>query len=73
LLTFDSAISKKTDKIREPETLSLLILGLALIPSFILWVGRQEKLGRPAVIPNSLWRNRIFSVICIGVFVVWGV
>lgn len=44
-----------------------------LIPSFILWVGRQEKLGRPAVIPNSLWRNRIFSVICIGVFITWGV
>ncbi|KAF1357906.1 MFS general substrate transporter [Lizonia empirigonia] len=59
--------------IKEPETLSLLVLGVALIPSFILWVGRQEKLGRPAVIPNSLWRNRIFSVICVGVFVVWGV
>jgi fucose permease len=46
---------------------------LALILSFIFWVGRQEKLGRPAIIPNSLWRNRIFSVICIGVFVTWGV
>ncbi|KZM25315.1 uncharacterized protein EKO05_0000547 [Ascochyta rabiei] len=68
-----SVISKSTGKIKEPETLSLLVLGFALIPSFILWVGRQEKLGRPAVIPNSLWRNRIFSVICIGVFVVWGV
>ncbi|KAF9696583.1 hypothetical protein EKO04_005214 [Ascochyta lentis] len=68
-----SVISKSTDKIKEPETLSLLVLGFALIPSFILWVGRQEKLGRPAVIPNSLWRNRIFSVICVGVFVVWGV
>lgn len=46
---------------------------MALVPSFVLWVGRQEKLGRPAVIPNSLWRNRIFSVVCLGVFTVWGV
>jgi MFS family permease len=46
---------------------------LALIPAFIIWVGRQEKFGRPAIIPNSLWKNRIFSVICLGVFITWGV
>ncbi|KAH6643991.1 major facilitator superfamily domain-containing protein [Boeremia exigua] len=67
-----SVIAKQTEKIKEAETLSTLVLGVALIPSFILWVGRQEKLGRPAVIPNSLWRNRIFSVICAGVFIIWG-
>lgn len=38
----------------------------------MLWVGRQERLGKPAVIPNSLWRNRIFTVICLGLFLVWG-
>lgn len=46
---------------------------IALIPTFIVWVGRQEKLGRPAVIPNSLWRDRIFTCICIGVFTTWGI
>lgn len=66
-------ISEETAKIREPVTIALLTTAVALIPSFIFWVGRQEKFGRPAVIPNSLWRNRIFSVICIGVFIVWGV
>ncbi|KAL6707788.1 hypothetical protein ACN47E_003688 [Coniothyrium glycines] len=66
-------ISEETAKIREPMTIGLLTTALALIPSFILWVGRQEKLGRPAIIPNSLWRNRIFSVICLGVFITWGV
>jgi Na+/melibiose symporter-like transporter len=50
-----------------------LAISVALIPAFIMWVGRQEKLGRPAVIPNSLWHNRVFTVICIGVFVTWGV
>ncbi|KAH7354550.1 major facilitator superfamily domain-containing protein [Pyrenochaeta sp. MPI-SDFR-AT-0127] len=66
-------ISEETAKIREPLTLGLLVTAVALVPAFILWVGRQEKLGRPAIIPNSLWRNRIFSVICIGVFITWGV
>jgi fucose permease len=68
-----SLISEETAKIREPTTMGLLITAVALIPAFIVWVGRQERLGRPAVIPNSLWRNRIFSVICFGVFVTWGV
>lgn len=68
-----SLVSEDTAKIREPATLGLLITAVALIPAFIVWVGRQERLGRPAIIPNSLWKNRIFSVICIGVFVTWGV
>ena len=65
-------ISEETARIREPTTLGLLITAIALIPAFIFWVGRQERLGRPAIIPNSLWRNRIFSIICIGVFITWG-
>jgi nitrate/nitrite transporter NarK len=67
-----SLISEETAKIQEPTTLGLLITAIALIPAFIFWVGRQERLGRPAIIPNSLWRNRIFSIICIGVFITWG-
>jgi Na+/melibiose symporter-like transporter len=66
-------ISESSSAIRKPATLATLIISLALIPAFIIWVGRQEKLGRPAIIPNSLWRNRIFTTICIGVFMTWGV
>lgn len=73
MLTCDSLISEKTAKIHEPATIGLLVTAITLIPCFILWVGRQEKLGRPAVIPNSLWRNRNFSIICLGVFITWGV
>lgn len=43
-----------------------------MIPAFIFWVRRQETLGRPAVIPNSLWRSRIFTSVCINVFATWG-
>jgi Na+/melibiose symporter-like transporter len=58
--------------IHQPVTIALLATGLTLIPAFILWVGRQERLGKPAIVPNSLWRNRVFTTICIGVFLTWG-
>lgn len=44
-----SLISEETAKIQEPTTLGLLITAIALIPAFIFWVGRQERLGRPAI------------------------
>lgn len=68
-----SLISESTSTVRDPTTLALLIISIALVPAFIFWVGRQERLGKPAIIPNSLWRNRIFTTICIGVFMTWGV
>lgn len=68
-----ASITGSTSNIKNPATLTMLIVSITLIPAFIIWVGRQEKLGRPAVIPNSLWRNRIFTCICIGVFLTWGV
>ncbi len=56
---------------RHPANICLLILAFALFLAFVLWVGRQERIGRPALIPNSLWRNKVFSCICINVFCVW--
>ncbi|KAI9799204.1 MAG: hypothetical protein M1825_004847 [Sarcosagium campestre] len=65
-------ITSSHDRLRDPEVLAPLCVAVALIPTFIFWVGRQEKAGRPAVIPNSLWRNRVFSYICLMVFINWG-
>lgn len=67
-----AAITGNTSNIREPSSIALLVVAFALVPCFIYWVGRQEKLGRPAIIPNSLWRNRTFTTICISVFMTWG-
>ncbi|KAF4554561.1 Hypothetical protein D9617_4g003160 [Elsinoe fawcettii] len=67
-----ATLTGSTRSIREPETIALLIIGLALVPAFSFWVGRQEKLGRPAIIPNSIWRNRYFTTICLSVFFSWG-
>lgn len=66
-------LSDSGSSIKHPATLSTLVISIALIPGFIYWVGRQERLGRPAIIPNSLWRNRIFTTICVGVFMTWGI
>lgn len=65
-------VTGETSHIREPVNIALLCIALALVPAFIVWVGRQERLGRPAIIPNSLWRNKAFTSICIMVFLVWG-
>ncbi|KAF2424447.1 integral membrane protein [Tothia fuscella] len=67
-----AALTGNTSDIHEPRIIALLATGLALIPAFILWVGRQERLGRPALIPNSLWRNTVFTSICVNVFLTWG-
>lgn len=66
-----ASITGSTSNIREPASIALLSVAFALIPVFVLWVGRQERLGRPAIIPNSLWRNRTFTTICLAVFMTW--
>ena len=65
------ALTEGSSAIREPRNIVLLSISLPLFPVFAFWVGRQEKLGRPALIPNSLWRNKQFSSICISVFLMW--
>jgi len=67
-----SALTGSVESFHATHTIVLLSVGIALIPAFVIWVGRQERLGRPAIIPNSLWKNRAFTVICVNVFVTWG-
>lgn len=67
------SVTGDPSNIKSLTTIVLLIISVLLIPVFILWVGRQERLDKPAIIPNSLWRNRIFTCICIGVFLTWGI
>ena len=64
-------ITSSTSTIRYPPNVALLVISAALVPSFVFWVGRQERLGRPAIIPNSIWRNPEFTSICITVFMCW--
>jgi MFS family permease len=49
----------------------ILIFAVLLIPFFVWWVGRQERLGRPAIISNSIWRRKEFTTVCLTVFLAW--
>jgi hypothetical protein len=51
----------------------MLVICVLLIPVFILWERRQERLGKPALIPNSLWRNSVFTNVCLMVMFSWAV
>jgi len=53
--------------------ITLLSLATVLIPAFVLWMERQERLGKPTLVPNSLWRNSAFVSICLIVLLSWAV
>jgi MFS family permease len=55
----------------KPHIIALLAIAALLIPFFIFWEGRQERLGGPAVLPNSIWRRSEFTAVCVSVFLTW--
>lgn len=57
--------------IKSAESISVLIIGLALLPTFALWAYRRETSGKTVLIRNSIWRNKAFSSVCINVFLTW--
>ena len=61
--TLTGAISN----IRQPANIALLLLSIVLIPAFIFWETRREHLNVPALIPNSLWKNTVFTSVCLTV------
>jgi len=64
-------ITSSASTIREAHNIALVIIAGLSLPVFIWWVGRQERLGRPAIIPNSVWRKTEFTCVCIAVFLTW--
>jgi predicted MFS family arabinose efflux permease len=75
LLSYELAVVSGSDasrRIREPANLAMLCIALALLPASGLWMHRQTSHGRPALIPNAIWRNVPFTAVCVTVFLVWG-
>ncbi|KAL4795827.1 major facilitator superfamily domain-containing protein [Aspergillus venezuelensis] len=64
-------ITESYHNLNEPYTITLFAISLILLPTFVAWVEYQERRGRPALIPNSLWKNRLFSATCVIVFFAW--
>ncbi|KAK7422660.1 hypothetical protein QQX98_001448 [Neonectria punicea] len=71
LLYVLAMVSSSYKRLDSPANIALLSISLALLVAFPFWMDRQVKLGRPALIPNSLWRNSSFTSVCIAVFLCW--
>lgn len=69
--SLDSVVTGNMARMGDATNSTLLGVGFVLLPVFVLWVGRQEKLGKPAIIPNSLWKNLAFTSVCLTVFFTW--
>ncbi|KAL1613154.1 hypothetical protein SLS60_001386 [Paraconiothyrium brasiliense] len=67
-----AVLSADLSTIRSAETASLLAVSLALLLSFPAWMRVQTRAGRPAIIPNSLWKSIPFSATCIMVALSYG-
>ena len=58
---------------KHPSNIALLCLATAMIPAFVFWMNHRESLGKPALIPNSIWKNSAFTSICIMVMLSYAV
>jgi hypothetical protein len=65
-------ITGSAHNIKEPANIAILTIALLLFPTFVWWMHRQEQRGKPAIIPNSIWKNSAFTTSCIAVFLTWG-
>ncbi|KAJ8100153.1 major facilitator superfamily domain, general substrate transporter [Lipomyces tetrasporus] len=57
--------------ISQPQNIVLLAISILLLPAFSLWVRRQVKREKAALIPNALWQNLPFLFICMAMFFTW--
>lgn len=64
-----AALSADVAHIKNPVNIALLTLSLILAPLFVACMHRQEKAGTPALIPNSIWKKRAFTAVCLMVLI----
>ena len=68
VLAMTSSSYKRLDN---PENIVLLVLSVIGISAFPFWMNYQTRRGRPALIPNKVWKNWAFTAVCISVFLCW--
>lgn len=57
-------LSADPAQIKSAQSIIILCVVAAAFPCFFAWSHYQVKRGKPALIPNKLWRNSSFSSIC---------
>jgi hypothetical protein len=73
ILTRCSILSADLTSIRSAETISLLVMSVLLLLAFPVWMHYSERSGKPALVPNKLWKNLPFASTCIMVTLSSGV
>ena len=76
LIPFGRVLSADSASIERPNAIALLVTSVVLMVAFPFWIRRQEKgggRGRPALIPNSIWKNQAFTSVCVTVLLSNGV
>lgn len=68
VLAMTSSSYKRLDN---PENIVLLVLSVLGLTAFPFWMNYQSKRGRPALIPNKVWKNWAFTAVCFSVFLCW--
>ena len=71
LLYVLAMITSSYRNIGQAQSIALLAMSLVLLCAFPLWMKHQTKHGRPALIPNKLWKKSAFTSICVSVFFCW--
>ncbi|KAJ1556086.1 hypothetical protein HK405_007381 [Cladochytrium tenue] len=64
-------LSYSTSTIAEPQNATLLAVSLAHVPCLVLWIRFQERRGKPAIFPSSVWKKAEFTSACVAVFFSW--
>ncbi|KAG6354960.1 hypothetical protein INS49_004041 [Diaporthe citri] len=66
-------ISTDVYRIHDTETIVLISIAAAALPAFLTWVHYRVKVGKPALMPNKIWKNKAFSTVCLAIFISFGV
>ena len=81
LLSYVFAIvTSGVDHLKSPANITLIVVAVLLVPAFVYWINLQERRGRVAIIPPSLFKSteiqphraRIFASTCLSVFIIYG-
>jgi hypothetical protein len=65
-------LSADLTTIRSAETASLLAVSIVLLALFPVWMHHRERAGKPALVPNNIWKNSAFTSTCIMIALSWG-
>jgi MFS family permease len=63
--------SSSYKKLSDPTNIALLVISVVMLAVFPFWMHYQVKRGKPALIPNKLWRNVSFTSVCLACFLAW--